>query len=275
MTLPSRGRRTVALMYGLFALAVTGLHGQTSGASAQNPPAPPTAAEKTSEAPPRKLAIGLRVRSLPVRSFSVMDSGRSLSTTTVSKVNYDWNYNTTTHSFPLGGGLSLEAALSRRTLLTADVIFTRLRYTKTTDTYWGTDDPTTSADERSHMSATEDTKARVFDLPVLVHRNLRPSGWLSHFYLAGGATARLVSSVRTTNNIANADATKANNQIRAQVAKRTLIGATVGAGFRFVDEFNIKVTPEIRYTRWNGMSFAQDSTRSPRNQLEVGIGFSR
>jgi hypothetical protein len=54
-----------------------------------------------------------------------------------------------------------------------------------------------------------------------------------------------------------------------------LIGATVGVGFRFVDEFNIKVTPEIRYTRWNGMTFAQDSTRSPRNQLEVGIGFSR
>jgi hypothetical protein len=275
MTLPSRGRRTVALMYGLLALTMPGLHGQTSGGSAQNPPTPSTAAEKTSEAPARKLAIGLRVRSLPVKSFSTMDSGRSLSTTTSSKVNYDWNYNTITRSFPLGGGLFLEAPLSRRTLLTADVIFTRLRYTKTTDTYWGTDDPTTSADERSHMSAMEDTKARVFDLPVLVHRNLRSSGLLSHFYLAGGATARLVSSVRTTNNIINADATRANNQTAAQVAKRTLIGATVGAGFRFVDEFNIKVTPEIRYTRWNGMSFAQDSTRSPRNQLEVGIGFSR
>ena len=59
------------------------------------------------------------------------------------------------------------------------------------------------------------------------------------------------------------------------LAKRLLIGATVGAGFRFIDEFNIKVTPEIRYTRWNGTTFNQDSTRSPRNQLEVGIGFSR
>ncbi|MCX6631657.1 MAG: outer membrane beta-barrel protein, partial [Candidatus Solibacter sp.] len=217
----------------------------------------------------------LRVRTLPLRPLSVMDNGRSLSSTTVSKVNYDWNYSTTSHSFPLGGGLSVEAALSRRTFLTVDVIFTRLRYTKTTDTYSGTDDPTTAADERSHRSATEDTKARVFDLPVLVHRNLRSSGFLSHFYLAGGPSARLVSSVRTTNNITDADGTKANNQIAAPVAKRTLIGATVGAGFRLVDEFNIKVTPEIRYTRWNGMSFAQDSTRSPRNQLEVGIGFSR
>jgi hypothetical protein len=54
-----------------------------------------------------------------------------------------------------------------------------------------------------------------------------------------------------------------------------LVGATVGVGFRFVDEFNIKVTPEVRFTRWNGATFNQDSTRSPRNQLEVGIGFSR
>ncbi len=125
------------------------------------------------------------------------------------------------------------------------------------------------------MTATESTKARLFDLPVLLHRNVRSSGLLSHLYLSGGVTARNVSSVRTVTNITNADATKANNQIQAPVNKRTLIGATVGAGFRFVDEFNIKVTPEVRYTRWNGATFNQDSTQSPRNQLEVGIGFSR
>jgi hypothetical protein len=215
------------------------------------------------------------VRTLPVRSMSTMDNGRSMSTTTLSKVNYDWNYNTTAKSFALGGGVAVEGQLSPRTLVTAELLFTRLRYQKTTDTYWGTDDPTTSSDERSHQTTTEDTKARLFDLPVLVHRNLRSSGFLSHLYMAAGATARLATTVRTTNNITNADATTANNQIAAGVGKRTLIGATVGVGFRFVDEFNIKVCPEVRYTRWNGMTFAQDSTRSPRNQLEVGIGFSR
>jgi hypothetical protein len=46
-------------------------------------------------------------------------------------------------------------------------------------------------------------------------------------------------------------------------------------GFRFVDEFNIKVTPEVRYTRWNGETFNSSSTHSPRNQLEVGIAFTR
>jgi hypothetical protein len=262
-------------LYGLLALTAPGLHGQTPGASEKNPPAPPAAPEKTSEAFSRKLAVGLRVRTMPFRSFSVMDNGQAMNTTTVSKVNYDSNFNTVSHSFMLGGGLALEMPLSRRTLVTAELLFDRLRYDKVTDVYWGTNDPTTAADERSHKTTTENSKARLFDLPVLVHRNLRSSGFLSRFYLAGGATARLVTTVRTTNNITNADATTANNQNQAPVAKRTVFGATVGAGFRFVDEFNIKVTPEVRYTRWNGMTFNQDSTRSPRNQLEVGIGFSR
>src|SRR5450759_4734283 len=213
MTVPNRGRRAVALWYGLLALTLPGLHGQTpGGAGAQQPPAPSVAAETTSNAPPRKLAIGLRVRTTPVRSFGIMDNGQSMNTTTVSKTVYDWNYNTTSHSFPLGGGLALDMPLSRRTVVTVEVLFNRLRYTKITDTFSGTDDPTTSSDERAHAKTTEDTKARLFDLPVLLHRNLRSSGFLSHFYLAGGATARLASTVRTTNNITNADATTANNQ---------------------------------------------------------------
>jgi hypothetical protein len=275
MTVPNRGRRAVALMYGLAALTVHGVQGQTPASSEQKPTAPSTAAEQTSEAHQQKLAIGFRARILPFRSFSVMDNGRVLKTTTVSKVNYDSNYNTISHSFILGGGLTLEGWISRRTLVTADVLFNRLRYDRTTDVYSGTDDPTTSADERSHQNTTENTAARLFDLPVLIQRNVRPTGFLSHVYVAAGPSARLVSTVHTTTNITYADATKGNSASPAAVSKRLLIGGTVGVGLRFVDEFNIKVTPEVRYTRWNGMTFNQDSTRSPRNQLEVGIGFSR
>jgi hypothetical protein len=108
MTVPNRGRRAVALLYGLVALTVPGVQGQTPAASEQKPTAPSTAAEKTSEAHQQKLAIGFRVRTLPFRSFSVMDNGQVMKTTTVSKVNYDSNYNTVNHSFMLGGGLTLE-----------------------------------------------------------------------------------------------------------------------------------------------------------------------
>ncbi len=276
MTLPNPRQRAVAFLLGLLSFTVPGIFGQTPGAGVQNPPSSTAGGKTGEEPPPRRWSIGFRVRTLPVRSFSVMDNGHAMNTTTIAKTVYDTNYNTTSKSFILGGGLAFEAPLSQHLVLSAEVIFNRLRYQKTTDTYWGTDDPTTSNDERSHKNVTEDTKARLFDVPLLLHYgNLRPSGWASHLYLSAGATARNASSVRTTDNITNADGTAANDQIRALIARRTLIGATVGVGFRFIDEFNIKVTPEVRYTRWNGATFNQDSTQSPRNQLEVGIGFTR
>src|SRR5207248_2464984 len=151
-------------------------------------PAPP---QKPAGPAVRKWSIGLRVRTLPVKSFSSMDNGRTLSTAVVSKVTYDTNNHTTAKSFPIGGGLAIEGQLSSRTILTADLVFTRLRYQKTTDIYNGVDDPNTANDERSHKVITEDTKARLYDLPILLHHNLRASGFLSHVYVAGGASARL------------------------------------------------------------------------------------
>ena len=275
MTVPNRGRRALALMCGCFLLAVLGVRAQTPDSGEKKPPAPSTAAEKTSEEHGQKLAIGLRARMMPFRAFSVMDNGQVMNTTTVSKVNYDSNFNTVSHSFKVGGGLTVEGHVSARTLFTVDVLYNRLSYDKTTNVYWGTDDPNTSSDERSHKVTTENTKARLFDLPVLLHRNVRATGPLSHVYFAGGATARLVSTVHSTINIVNSDATKANSTVPATINKRTILGGTVGIGLRFIDEFNIKVTPEIRYTRWVGNTFNQDSTRSPRDQLEFGIAFSR
>jgi hypothetical protein len=47
-----------------------------------------------------------------------------------------------------------------------------------------------------------------------------------------------------------------------------------GMGLRLVDDFNIKLSPELRYTRWMGATFDSESTRSRRNQLEVGIALT-
>src|SRR5260370_4234936 len=152
MKLPNRGRRAVALLYGLLLLTVPGIYGQTPGTADKNPPAPSTAAEKSNEPAPRRWSIGLRVRTLPVRSLSVMDNGTTMNTTTVSNTNFDWNYTTTSKSFVLGGGVTFEVPISRRTLFTAELIFNRLSYGKVTNEYWGTDDPTTANDERSPMT---------------------------------------------------------------------------------------------------------------------------
>jgi hypothetical protein len=263
----------------LLGMAAPGLHGQSSGAAQQNPPAPaPTGQEAAAPVPkPGRLAIGFRVRSFPVGSFSVMGNNSLMTTTPAAGTRpaYDWNFNTTSQSLRFGFGPAIEVPLGPRTTLTAEFLFNRLRYQKVSNVYWGADDPTTSADERSHLTRTENTKARLWDLPVMVHyRGLRRTGVLSRLYIAVGAAARSASTIRTTTDTTNPDTSTASSAIPAQPSKRTLIGGVVGLGFRFVDDFNIKVTPEVRYTRWTGAMFGSDSTQSPRNQLEIGIGFT-
>ena len=152
---------------------------------------------------------------------------------------------------------------------------TRLRYTKVTSIASGTDDPTTTADERTHIFRNEDTRAILWDVPVMVHyRGLSSTGPLSRMYVAAGATGRTIANISTTTVTTFADLSTTTSKAVAQTSKRNLLGAVAGIGFRIVDDFNINWTPEIRYTRWAGSTFGSDSTVSPRNQLEVSLGFT-
>jgi hypothetical protein len=225
--------------------------------------------------PPRRAALGFRVRVLPIGPLSVMSDHRSMTTTASGTTPYDWSFNTSSKSPMLSIGPSFEFQLNNKTTITAEVLFDRLRYQKVTDVYSGRDDPTTPNDERLRTTITEQTKARLWDVPLIVHRGgFRESGVLSHLFVLGGVSGRIASAIRTQNDISYSDGTKANNTNPAQASKTTLLGAVAGIGFRFIDDFNIKVTPEIRYTRWMGGTFANTSTQSPRNQLEIGVAFT-
>jgi len=275
----TRGRRAAAPVCALLVFMAPALHGQAPAPAEQKPPTTPPAAQEAERQPParqERWAYGFRVRAFPFRSLSGLNNRRLLATVTAAKTAYDWSYQTTSRSSTLGAGPALEVRLGGRTTATAELIFSHLRYEKATDTYWGVDDPASGHDERSHSNITEKTRARLWDLPLMLHyRGLRSSGALSRLWVAGGVVGRNVSSIRTNNEIKNADGSSTSNRIETQPARRNLLGAAVGVGFRFIDDFNIKVTPEVRYTRWSGAIFSLDSTRSPKNQLEVGIGFTR
>ena len=255
MKLPNHGRRAVALLYGLLLLTVPAIYGQT-----------PTTGDKNTQSNEPARGDGPSASACEpcrLRSLSVMDNGHHHE-----------------HHHRVQGELRLElhhyfeifrprrrsgfrnADLAREPCSPRKCIFNRLRYDKVTNEYWGTDDPTTSNDERSHYTATENTKARLFDVPVLLHRNVRsirlPFASLS---LRRASRCAMLLPCAPSTTSPTRTALSANNQNRAPVDKQTLLGATVGAGFRFVDEFNIKVTPEVRFTRWNGATFNQDSTR--------------
>ena len=265
------GQCAAALLCAFIPLIAPALSGQTP---------PPPAASKADEAAesaskPKRAALGLRMRTMPLRSYSVMADSHSMNTTYIGKTPYDVSFDTTSSSPFWGGGVALELVAGRRTFFTAEFLFDQLRYAKAANTYWGVDNPETATDERSHTGVNETTTARLWDLPLMLHYRVGSSGILSHLYVAGGATAREITNIRTTNNLTDTGGNVTTNQNRALPSKRSLLGAVVGIGFRFVDDFNFKVTPEIRYTRWAGATFDSDSTQSPRNQLEVGIGITR
>jgi hypothetical protein len=175
----------------------------------------------------------------------------------------------------VGAGAAFEYVVGRRSTVTADLMFHRLRYDTVTDIYSGTDDSTTTGDDRTRMTRTERTKARIWDLPVILHYGgFRESGLLSRFYLGAGVAVRLVTNVSTRNETTHSSGTNDINYNATQPANRHTVGGIAGFGFRFIDDYNIKVTPEFRYTRWLRSAFSLDSTQSPKNQIEVGLGLT-
>ncbi len=260
-----------SILLGLLALSA-------SAQPADSPPqAPAPESTEPQKAPAKRerFAYGFRLRTLPWQSLSVMEDRRVMDTTFAGRPQ-DLIADTGSKSPSVGGGAAFDFRAAARVRLTAELLFHRLRYHRTTQIFSGTDDPATGQDERSTLSIKEETKGRLWDAPVLVHyRGIRSSGILSHLWVAGGVAVRSISTIRSRTEITLADGSRSIDYTHGQPSRRNLIGAVVGCGFRIVDDFNIKVTPEIRYTRWSGATFATQTTRSPKGQLELSIGFTR
>lgn len=220
----------------------------------------------------RRQAIGFRVSAFPIGSMSVLGDATSMTTTLAPT--YDWQFRTTSRSPALSVGPAIELMLGKRATISAELLFHRLRYDKVTSIRSGSDDPNTNGDERSVTTKTEQTKARLWDVPVMIHYRLGSAGLWSRAYVAGGAAYRSVSKIRTETETVLANAETSNDYTAAVAAQKSTFGAVIGFGFRLIDDFNIKSTPEIRFTRWQNRTFDLDTTRTSLNQLELGIGFT-
>jgi hypothetical protein len=268
MIRPISGWCAATLFCSLIPLAAPDLDGQTPPPASQSD----QGAENTVKL--KRLAVGLHARLFPLRPDSTMGRGQAMSTSVVSNVTYDFDYNTGSRTPFYGGGVTLEYTMGPRTSLVMEGLFNQLRFAQNIDAYWGVDNPETATDDRTHQSAVQTTSARLWDVPLMVrHKGVRSSGFLSHMFVAAGVTDRFVSNIGTTTDTTlNGTTTTARTALSA--SKKNLLGVVVGAGFQFIDDFGIRVTPEIRYTRWAGRTFASDSVQSPTNQFEVGISIS-
>jgi hypothetical protein len=183
---------------------------------------------------------------------------------------YHWTSNTEGNSSRFGYGPSVGVRFSPRFSVGADWLFRKFKYTETTEFYSGSD----AADATTVI---EDTRARIWDVPVLFRaRDLKFLSFRKHAEVLLGGTFRNVHSVNsgTTTILPDADDDPTTSDIPARPSHKNVAGITAGFGFRYVDDYSFKLTPEIRYTYWTAQTFDRDSIRSRRHQVEVLIGIT-
>ena len=208
----------------------------------------------------RRFYLGGRLNGLPFNVLNNHDLNFNVAAT-----NQAWAITTSNNYLQIAFGPSLEVRLFRGFSLCGEFLYHRLNYTKTS----------TATVDGNVTTITEQTRATLWDAPMMIRwRGLAETGFLSHLYFAGGGAIRNASHIGTSNQTTNPDGSTSSNNIPAVASARNLPGAVAGVGMRFVDDFGIKLTPELRYTRWLGATFNSDSTRSRRDELAIGIALT-
>jgi hypothetical protein len=186
-------------------------------------------------------------------------------------------FTTTGQSSRVAVGLVLEFPIYKHLTLVGEGTFHHVRYQEVRE-----DDQIVTAGGTAGTNVTKATasvKARQLDFPAMLrYTGLRPHGILSHLYVAGGVAFRKISSVTTTTTnsytAVNTAAVTSTSYVPVTPARRNTTGTVAGLGFKFLDGVNIRVTPEVRYTRWQGRVFDQNSTQSRNSQIEVSIALT-
>jgi hypothetical protein len=175
-----------------------------------------------------------------------------------------------------GAGATIEFAILDNLAVSVDVLYRKAGYKGGVDIVEGVDDPATNdKDERMFTTTYEGTRARYWDVPVVARlydgsrHEMRPRA-----FLAVGAAIRRTSNIRSFREYLYPDNTTEVDETPITPANTAIVGAVIGGGFQFRSSAGLKVTPEVRLTRWLGNTFDSSPTQSNRNQLEFLIGFT-
>lgn len=209
----------------------------------------------------RRFSVGARASILALET--VHGGGYSNETPSITLSS---TYTTTSKTPRLGGGLTAEFAITRRLALDADLLYHRFGYdAETTNTETLTDGTTKTT------SISETTYAKYWDLPVLARAYIGPRENI-RFFVTGGVTLRRLSSIRTKTRTINPDFSQTVEWTPRSALNRTVRGFTGGFGVKAIDDFHIKLIPEVRYTRWVIDSFGPYPAHPRRDEVSVLIG---
>ena len=252
-----------------FCLAAVLLSATAVYAQAQTPAAAPR--ELRPRAYVRRFSLGA---TLSVVGLSLMKPGGANPVTTIPPV--DSLYTSVDSSKRLGFGLTAQVAVTERFAVSLGVLKRHVGYKRNGDIYTGIDNPNTPQDDRNHIVEDEDTRAMLIDIPVTVRyystdRHSPGPRW----FIEGGGVRRDVSRISTAiSSTLNDGALQCCNNTPAVPARRSVIGLVAGAGVQLIDQFGIRVVPQVRFTRWRAQTFDIPSAASRVNQLEGMISLT-
>jgi len=171
-----------------------------------------------------------------------------------------------------GAGVAIQVTVTNRFAVAVNAIVRQAGFAISSNIIEGVDLPNTATDERKYFIETEDTHAYYMDLPLLVRfygKSHRKEG--KRWFVEAGGTMRHVWNVKTSITTETIDGVSCCINTPTRPHKQNALGATVGAGMHFADDFGIRIIPEVRYTRWLNETFQKYGAHSRRDQVEIMI----
>lgn len=205
---------------------------------------------------------------LSVLGLSMVPKGSSNIVTTSPAV--DSLYTTKGASQRIGYGVMVQGAVTGHFAINVSLLTRRIGYIYNDDVFTGTDNPSTAEDERVHTISNQDTRARLYDLPVTVRYYFKERHEPGpRWFVEGGGALRRISNLRSTETTTdNAGVLHCCTFDPAPTSARTLRGMVVGVGLQLIDPVGIRVVPSFRYTRWTGQLFNAPALSTRRDQVE-------
>jgi hypothetical protein len=118
------------------------------------------------------------------------------------------------------------------------------------------------------------TRAAFWDVPILGHYALYQRSPKVKGVVDAGVALRYVGGVHTATQTTDPNANTCCTENAVTPAHKSVKGYVVGAGLRIVDDFGLKMTPEVRYTRWMADPFSGVQAQTRKSQLEVMFGIT-
>ncbi len=227
------------------------------------------AGNRTSETPGRRITFGGR---LGVLATDLMNTEKFRSSTSSPLVERTLDTQPSASSF--GCGVTIEFVVSRRFALLADLLYRRAGYKAGFETVEGVDDEDTDEDERTRSEMLVQTRADYWELPLLGRFYDGNQRQPVRSFIESGMSVRRVRHIRTFREFTDVDGSIRDDESPVTPAKRTVAGIVLGGGFQLTGGTGVRITPEIRYTRWLGYTFDEAPTRSKRHQVELFLGIT-